>query len=119
MGATDVALDQAQRSIMRNGGPIAAVAATALLASTLWAVPAHAAPATGAVEFCQEFQEAGGLEDAAITFGECVNIVKGPSSGNATNDYAGLCGLDNALVITGTTNKGHCIDVLKSIDFTP
>src|SRR5829696_4019981 len=31
LGATDAALDQAQRSIMRSGGPIAAVAATALL----------------------------------------------------------------------------------------
>ena len=103
------------------------IAALALLLAVL-AVPALAlaAPAVAqeegpgrservavAREFCREIAEQGGLDEAGATFGECVNILGGPASEQATNFVAGLCGLDFAQEITDTTSKGQCIKVLR------
>lgn len=92
----------------------AAVGATALLASTMWAVPANAAPATSAVEFCQQMDEEGLLEADGVTIEECVNIFRGPSSANANNVIARICGFAVALEFTGTTSKGYCTKVAET-----
>lgn len=98
---------------------LAAFMLAALLVSTFafaFAATASAdSDASAAVDFCRELDEAGELEEAGVTFGECVNIIKGPSSENANNFVAGLCGLDEALVLTGTTNKGQCIKALRDM----
>ncbi len=91
------------------------LAGAALLGGTLLAGPASAAPARDAVEACRAFDEQGILERAGVTFGECVNLFKGSDSRNAENFIAGLCGLDFALKFTGTTNKGQCIKVVRSV----
>lgn len=93
---------------------LAAVGATALLASTMSAAPANAAPARSAVEFCQLADESGVLEADGVTFGECINIFRGPASENSLNEIAGFCGFDSLLVITGTENKGQCIQVARN-----
>ena len=87
-----------------------------LLASGLTA-SATVAPggAKDAVALCQAADEAGNLDAEGATFGECVNFVKGPSTEQSTNFIAGLCGLDFALELTGTTNKGQCIKVVRTL----
>ena len=70
--------------------------------------------AKDAVALCQALDEAGELEAAGATFGECVNVIQGPSSEQSNNFIAGLCGLDFALELTGTTSKGQCIKVVRT-----
>lgn len=98
---------------MSTAGRVAAVGAAALLASTMWAVPAHALPARDAVKLCQASQQAGQLQAAGVTFGECVNLMKGTSSKRANNFIAAFCGVDANVKATGTTSKGQCIKVVK------
>ena len=95
-------------------GQLAAVGTMALLASSLWAVPAGAATASTDLEFCQQARDSGLLEKDGTTFGECVNISRGPSE-PANNYFAGICGFDEALVFTNTSNKGQCIQVAKNL----
>ena len=71
--------------------------------------------ATGAVAVCQEFRDSGILDEAGATFGECVNVTKGPSSENATNFFAAICGIDSSLEFTNTANKGQCIKVVRAL----
>ena len=78
-------------------------------------VSAEPGGATDAVAACQELDEDGELDAAGVTFGECVNILKGPSSENANNQIAGLCGIDEILTITGAKNKGQCIKIVKGL----
>src|SRR5215212_5380622 len=70
-------------------------------------------PANEAAERCRALDEAGVLEDAGVTRGECVNILKQPSSENANNFIAGRCGLDIVQAALGVENKGQCIKLLK------
>ncbi len=89
---------------------------TVLVSSIGFASPTAAqqdVPANEAAEFCRELDAAGVLDDEGVTRGECVNILRGPASENANNFIAGLCGLDFALEVTETTNKGQCIKVLR------
>lgn len=102
---------------MRITTRLAAVGATALLASIMWAVPANAAPSSIWVEACRDLDEQGELEAEGFTFGECVNILRGPFNETAKSVAAGNCGLDWVLEETGTTNKGQCIQVLRAIYF--
>jgi len=95
-------------------GQFLAVGAIALLASSTWAVPADAATARTDLEFCQQARQSGLLEEDGTTFGECVNISRGPSE-PAINYFAGICGFDEALVFTNTSNKGQCIQVAKTL----
>ena len=76
----------------------------------------HDATTKEVVAFCQFLDEVGELDDEGVTFGECVNFVKGPSTEQSTNFIAGLCGLDFALELTGTTNKGQCIRFLRALN---
>jgi hypothetical protein len=77
-------------------------------------VPADAATARTDLEFCQQARESGLLEEEGTTFGECMNISRGPSE-PANNYIAGVCGFDQALVFTNTSNKGQCIQVAKNL----
>src|SRR5215208_2482834 len=70
-------------------------------------------PANDAAELCRELDEVGQLEAVGVTRGECVNILKGPSSENANNFIAGRCGLDIVQAALGVENKGQCIKLLK------
>lgn len=72
-------------------------------------------PAKDAVAFCQQLQAEGVLADAGVTFGECVNIFKGPASENANNFISGLCGIDFVQAEVGATNKGQCIKIVKTL----
>jgi hypothetical protein len=72
-------------------------------------------PANEVAAICRQLDAEGVLAAAGVTRGECVNILKGPSSANANNFIAGLCGLDEVLEFTGTTNKGQCIQVLGEL----
>jgi hypothetical protein len=80
---------------------------------------APATPANAAVEVCQQAQEEGLLDELGITFGECVNIVKGPASATANNFIAGFCGLAFVQDQFGATNKGQCIKVVKELFAAP
>jgi hypothetical protein len=51
-------------------------------------------PANEAAELCREFNENGTLDALGLARGECVNIVKGPASENASNFFAGVCGIE-------------------------
>ena len=86
-----------------------------LAMSGLSASAAPATPAKTAVEFCQALDEAGVLDEAGATFGECVNIFKGPASEQANNFIAGLCGLAGIPEQVGATNKGQCIKVVNEL----
>jgi len=99
---------------MSTAGRVAAVGAAALLASTIWAVPAQALPARDAVKACKTSQQAGQLAATGVTFGKCVNLMKGPSSKRANNFVAAFCSVGANLTATGTTSKGQCIKVVKT-----
>jgi hypothetical protein len=89
---------------------------TAMAGAVVFAGPAVAAadPSNGAAEHCRIADESGALDASGITRGECVNWER-PSSENANNHFAGLCGFDSQLEKTGTTNKGQCIQVLMDL----
>ena len=70
-------------------------------------------PANQAAEACRQFDEAGLLAALGVTRGECVNLHKGPVSENANNFIAAACSTPTGLTLTGTTNKGQCIKVLR------
>ncbi len=76
----------------------AALSAGALAGSLFMAAPASALqivpqPAPDAAEFCRAAGE-GSFLFGVTTRGECVNILKGPSSENSTSFIAGICGCD-------------------------
>lgn len=96
---------------------VVGVSAVGLAVATMLAVPADAAPAQDAVEFCKMLAEEGVLKDEGVTFGECVTILKGPSSENSNNVIAGACGIDGIVADFGASNKGQCIKLLKGTDF--
>ena len=72
------------------------------------------ANASDAVEICRQLDEFDFLDDLNITFGECVNLVKGPASAKANNFIAAICGVDDIQDFTDTTNKGQCIKVFRT-----
>ncbi len=78
-------------------------------------VSAEAGVASEAAAACQEFAASGLLDEIGITVGECVNNVKGPSSANANNFIAGLCGIDFIQEQVGATNKGQCIKIVSDL----
>ncbi len=89
---------------------------TVLISSVAFAAPAAAqSDSSAAAEFCRMLDEEGVLDDPSlqITRGECVNLVKGPSSANANNFIAAACGATIVQEFTETTNKGQCIKVLR------
>jgi len=69
-----------------------------------------------AVAFCRLLDERGILDrpELGLTRGECVNEVKGSASEDANNLSAGLCGEGFVLQLTGTTNKGQCIQFFRT-----
>ena len=67
-----------------------------------------------AAEACREADEQGVLEALGITRGECVNSLGSPGSEKAGSRIAALCGQEFAQQLTGTTNKGQCIQVLSA-----
>jgi len=71
-------------------------------------------PAKEAVKLCRTAQQAGQLQATGVTFGKCVNLMKGPSSKRANNFVAAFCGVSANLKATGTTSKGQCIKVVKT-----
>jgi hypothetical protein len=71
-------------------------------------------PANEAVEICRSLEE-GTLEGIGATFGECVNQIRGPASGNANNFLADLCGEEFVQEFFGTTNKGQCIKAVRGL----
>jgi hypothetical protein len=71
--------------------------------------------ASVAAEMCRALDESGDLEDLGITRGECVNILKGPSSEQANNRIAGLCGETGIQAFFGVTNKGQCIKAARAL----
>ncbi len=70
--------------------------------------------APDAVASCRELNDTGFLANFGITFGECVNIFKGPASENANNRVAGLCGIEIIQGQLETTNKGQCIKIART-----
>ena len=74
-----------------------------------------AAPARDAAAACRSLDEADRLERFGLTRGECVNILKGPASERSNNFIVGLCSYSFAPALTGTTNRGQCIQVLRSL----
>ena len=84
----------------------------------LTAVPAASAQQGSrlATEFPRLADETGDLERFSLRRGECVNIVTGPAGEKGNNFFAGLCGSDVwQQIITGTTNKGECLQVLRAL----
>ncbi len=70
--------------------------------------------ARDAVALCQELNAEGVLADFGVTFGECVNLFKGPASENANNFIAAICGVDFIQEEVGTTSKGQCIKIVRT-----
>ena len=100
-----------------------ALSAGALAGSLFMAAPASALqivpqPAPDAGEFCRAADE-GGFLFGVTTRGECVNILKGPSSDNSISFIAGICGSDLFQSLSGTTNKGECIKAVMSFSSNP
>jgi len=96
------------------------VTVTLVIAMSLGIVasPVFAAPtgASDAAAFCQELNAEGFLlEELGITVGECVNLVKGPVNENSNNFVAAICGVDFIQEDVGTTTKGQCIKVVRTI----
>jgi hypothetical protein len=73
--------------------------------------------ASAAAELCRQLDERGAFDDPEqqITFGECVNFLKGALSPQDTNFIAAFCGQTRMQRVTETTNKGQCIKVLKAL----
>ena len=88
---------------------VAAVVLAFAMAAT--AAPAGAEPPQDAAKLCRQFDEAGVLAEAGVNRGECVNLLKGPE--NAISLIAGLCGAESVQQVTGTTNKGQCIEFFR------
>jgi hypothetical protein len=99
----------------RRIGAGLAVAALAFSTVVLGATGAGAAPAGDAAEACRQIDDAGELALLGVTRGECVNLLKGPSSGRSDNFAAAFCGLDDLQLLLGGTNKGQCIKALRTI----
>lgn len=94
-----------------------------LVSSVAFAAPAMAGveedPANVAAEICRELDEEGILGTGDFTGenrGKCVHFFMGPSSQNANNFIAALCGLDLGQLITGTTSKGECIKFARTLN---
>lgn len=58
-----------------------------------------------------ESQACKAAADRGTTHGGCVAA----GNGNATPLLSDLCGLDGFQQVTGTTNRGQCLKVLKSV----
>ena len=90
----------------------------------LFAIPLVASPgsaaaspttsATPAVERCQQLDAEGSLAVFGLTFGECVNIINRPSSEQANNFIAGICGIDEFTASFGGS-KGQCIKIVREL----
>jgi hypothetical protein len=98
---------------MRVKSQIAAAGVAGLLAATMPAIPAEAAPARDAAAICRKLDAKGVLTRAKATRGECVNLFKGPSSPKANNQIAAACGIDFLQRFLGVNNKGQCIKELR------
>jgi len=99
---------------MSTKGALVTAAVAALIGGTFLAPAAYAAPANDAAATCKAIDDDGGLDQAGITRGECVNLIKGPASEQSNNFIAAVCGFEFVQDVTGTTNKGQCIKVLRS-----
>ncbi len=69
--------------------------------------------ASGPVALCRMLDEQGQLDQAAVTFGECVTIFANELF--SAPFIAGICGIDTNQESLGTTNKGQCIKVLNEL----
>ena len=104
---------------MRVTRTVGAALTTGVLAGSLFmAAPASALqivpqPAPDAAELCRS-AEGEGFLFGVTTRGECVNILKGPSSESSSSFIAGICGSDRVQFLSGATNKGECVKVLSS-----
>lgn len=80
------------------------------LAMLVTAAPAGAdITADEAAEICRHLDEAGELDLAGGTRGECINSLHFLPSETFRNTVAGACGFDAVQQRTGTTSKGQCI----------
>lgn len=70
-------------------------------------------PASDAVTICQSLRQNGVLDQLGLTTGECVNLIQGPATATANNEFAGGCGWEPNQAVVGASNKGQCVAFLK------
>ena len=94
----------------RLGRVLAVLGMTVAMGATVTPA-AGASDATDALEWCRLFDDLGVLDSIGLTFGECVNQIK---ETNETSILAAYCGSEFLQSVHGTTNKGECIQVVRS-----
>lgn len=102
---------------------IAVLTLFALLLSTAAIhAPAMRADPTDANEqaaFCRAIDDAGGLDPAGLTRGECLNLARGTASAGANNQVAAICGLTEVQEELGLASKGQCVALFQSGTSSP
>ena len=96
---------------MKRLGRVLAVLGMTMAMTVTAAPAAGASDATDALAWCRLFDDLGVLDSIGLTFGECVNQIK---ETNETSVLAAYCGSEFIQGVYGTTNKGECIQVVRS-----